>query len=217
MRNVLILFAVLTFITACSKNEFNPLKPKHGQKAELFLDHYRDVNDQRVFLWPEGGRSPLSLREFDERESGYVYKVKAKVVVSEYEIADDSNSWFELVDVISKEKYTGEETFEIGLVGGTFFGSYLSIKEEEGQLLYGNLVLNPINEEVKQQLKGYIQKNEQIYAEMIEAKEEDKKTASQKYDEYQTYLRKLALKAIVSHDPENWGKGYLVHGLKFNE
>lgn len=67
----------------------------------------------RVFLWPEGGPSPLSLREFDERQPGDVYKVRAKVVVSEHEIADGPNSWFELVEVISKEKYEGNESFEM--------------------------------------------------------------------------------------------------------
>jgi hypothetical protein len=217
MRNVLILFAVLAFIAACSKDEFNPLKPKDGQKAELFVDHYRDVNNQRVFLWPENSPSPLSLREFDERELGYVYKVRAKVVVSKHEIADGPNSWFELVDVISKEKYEAEETFEIGLVGGDFFGSYLSIAEDKGQLLYGDLLLNPIDEVIKKQLKEFIQQNAQIYREIMEAKEEDKQLANQKYAEYQEYLRKLTLKAIVSHDPENFGKGFLVHSLKFNE
>lgn len=210
MRNLLILFIALSFV-ACKKDEFNPLKPKHGQKAELFLDHYRDVNDQRVFLWPEGGPSPLSLREFNEREPGYIYKVKAKVVVSKHEIADGPNSWFELVEVISKEKYENDETFEIGLIAGTLFGSYLSIKEEEGRLLYGGLVLNPIDEEVKQQLKAYIQQNEQIRTEVTETKNQEK------YSEYQDYLRKLILKAVVSHDPENWGKGYLVHSLRSNE
>lgn len=218
MRNVLILFAVLAFIIACSKNEFNPLKPKHGQKAELYVDHYRDVNDQRVFLWPEGGPSPLSLSEFDERELGYVYKVKAKVVVSEHEIADGPNSWFELVEAISKEKYAGEANFEIGLIGGSLFGSYLAFRKENGQLVYGgNLVLNPANEEVKLQLEAYIQENERMYAEMIAAREGDKELVNQKYGEYQEYLRKLSsqdLKAVVSHDPENWGKGYLVHSLK---
>lgn len=217
MRNVFILFIVLAVITACTKDEFNPLKPKNRQKAELFVDHYRDVNNQRVFLWPEGSPSPLSLREFGARELGYVYKVKAKVVVSEHEIADGPNSWFELMEVISKEKYEGEETFEIGLVSGDFFGSYLSIAEDKGQILYGDLLLNPIDEVIKKQLKEYIQQNEQVYRKMMEAKEEDKQNAYQQYDEYQTYLRKLALKAIVSHDPENYGKGYFVHSLRSNE
>lgn len=216
MRNLLILFMALSFV-ACKKDDFDPLKPKHGQKAELFLDHYRDVNNQMVFLWPEGGPSPLPLREFDERQPGYVYKVRAKVVVSEHEIADGPNSWFELVEVISKEKYAGEESFEIGLIAGDLFGSYLSLRQEDGQLVYGKLLLNPVNEEVKLQLEAYVQENERMYEEMIDAKEEDKQLAYQRYDEYQEYLRGLALKAVVSHDPENWGKGYLVHSLKSNE
>lgn len=213
MRNVFILFLVLSFV-ACSKDEFNPLKPKNGQNVELFLDHYWDVNDQRAFLLPQKQPSSMSLRdlrEVDEREPGYTYKVKAKVVVSKDEIQDGPNSWFELVEIVSKEKYTDDEPFEIGLIGHDLFGSYLSVKEEEGQILYGNLLLNPTNVEVKQQLEAYIRQNEQLRDEFIESKDENK------YREYQEYLRKLALRAVVTHDSENLGKGYIVHSIKPNE
>ena len=211
MRNLLILFIALVIITACSKDEFNPLNPKDGQKVELFLDHYRDVNDLRTFLLPEKTPASLSLREFDEREPGYTYKVAAKVVVPKVPMQDGPDRWFELIEVLNKERYVGDESFEIGLIGHDLFGNYLAIRKVDGQLKYGKLVLYPINEEVKLKLEGYVQDIELLREELIESKDEGK------YREYKEYMRKLVLKAVVSHDPENLGKGYLVHSLRLNE
>ena len=205
MRNLLFLLIVFSF-AACSKDEFNPSSPKNGQKADLFVDHYSDVRNQMIFLLPQKNASTLSLGGFQERELGYTYKVKAKVYVSPQPVMDDgANSWFEFVEVISKERYSGTDVFEIGLVYGMGFGGSggnLAIKKEGDRYTYGaGGELRPVNAAVKNQLEEYLAKEKAI-------------TNSQEFFEYQQYLGKLALKAVVSHDPENYGKGYVVHEIK---
>jgi hypothetical protein len=63
--------------------------------------------------------------------------------------------------------------------------------------------LRPANAEIKQQLGDFISKQKEI-------------GSSEEYSEYREYMSKLALRAVVSHDPENRGSGYLVHEIKFN-
>lgn len=208
MRNVFILFIVLAFITACSKDEFDPLKPRNGQKAELFLDHYVDVKDERVLLLPQMKSSYMSLAGFGERELGYTYKVKAKVYVSSQLVMDDGvNSWFEFLGVVSKDKYTSDEPFEIGLVYpiGFYSGGNLAVKKEGDLFKYGDsgYDLRFVNEENKNFIEAMVGGGG------IETFEN--------YQEYQEYLREMALQAVVTHDPENYGKGYLVHSLEFNK
>jgi hypothetical protein len=205
MRKIAFLAIVLAF-AGCSKDDFNPSRPKNGQKADLFVDHYRDVRNQMIFLLPQKNPSTLSLGGFQERELGYTYKVKAKVYVSPQPVMDDgANSWFEFVEVISKERYSGSDVFEIGLVYGMGFGGSggnLAVKKEGDRYTYGaGGELRPINAAVKEQLDEYLAKEKAI-------------SNSQNYIEYQQYLSKLALKAIVSHDPENYGKGYVLHEIK---
>lgn len=207
MRKLFIIFITIS-LAACSKDEFNPSKPKNGQKAELFIDHYSDVRDRRVFLLPDRTPSPLSLGGFEGREPGYTYKVKAKVYISPQVVMDDGvNSWFEYVEVISKEKYTGTESFEIGLVypWGFESGGGLAVSKEGERFKYGGGGnLRAANEAIKQQLESFISREKEI-------------GNTGDYREYREYLRKLALRAVVSHDPENWGKGYLVHEIKYSQ
>lgn len=206
MRKLIILFIAIS-LAACSKDEFNPSNPRSGQKADLFLDHYSDVRDRRVFLLPDRSPSPLSLGGFEERQPGYTYKVRAQVYKSPQVVMDDGvNSWFEYVEVISKEKYTGTEPFEIGLVypWGFESGGGLAVSKEGELFKYGGGGnLRPANAAIAQQLESFIVREKDI-------------VNSEDYREYREYLRTLALRAVVSHDPENWGNGYLVHEIKFN-
>lgn len=210
MRNVFILFIILVFITACSKDEFNPLNPKTGQNAELFIDHYVDVKDERILLWPQKESSYMSLAGFGERELGYTYRVKAKVYVSEQLVMDDGvNSWFEFDRLINKEKYTNEDSFEISLVNpiGFYSGGDLAIKKEGDQFSYGSYgySLRFVNEKDKNRIDRLLLGD----GRQVESTED--------YLEYREYLREMDLKAVVTHDSENYGKGYLGHALKFNE
>lgn len=205
MRSLTLLFPIIFFIIGCSKVEFNPSKPKNGQKAELFVDHYSDVRNQMIFVLPQREPSPLSLVGFNERELGYTYKVKAKVYISPQPIMDDgSNSWLEYTQVISKEKHTDTQPFEIGLVFPRGFGSGggLAVKIAGNQYLYGaGGKLRPDNVRVKQQLDDLIIKGEEV------------KNANE-FAEFQEYLSRMAFRAVVTHDPENYGNGYLVHEIK---
>jgi len=202
----LILLLIAFSLAACSKDEFNPSNPKNGQKAELFVDHYSDVRNQMVFLLPKREPSPLSLGGFEERELGYTYKVKAKVYKSPQPVMDDgANSWFEYTEVISKERCTGTESFEIGLVYPLGFesGGGLAVRKESDHFKYGGGGnLRPADAEIKQQLEDFISKEKEI-------------GNSEEYREYREYMSKLALRAVVSHDPENWGSGYLVHEIRY--
>ena len=195
-------------LVSCSKDEFNPSDPRNGQKVELFVDHYNDVRNQMVFLLPGGEPSPLPLGGFEERKLGYTYKVKAKVRKSSQPVMDDGvNSWFEYTNLINKERYAGTESFEIGLVYPLGFGSggSLAVRKEGEQLEYGGSGnLRPVNLEVKRQLEDLLSREKEI-------------NSSEEYSEYREYMSKLALRAVVSHDPENWGSGYLVHEIKFNK
>lgn len=207
MRNVFFLFIVLAVIAACAKDEFNPLKPKTGQKVELFLDHYVDVKDERVLLMSKKP-SYMSLAGFGERELGYTYKVNAKVYVSEQLIMDDGvNSWFEFLGVISKNKYTSDNSFEIALVYpiGFYSGGNLAVKKEGDLFKYGS----------SHYILRFVNGNDKDFIEAMLGKEGVATLVN--YQEYQEYLQNMGLKAVVTHDPENYGKGYLVHGLKFNK
>lgn len=206
MKHIYLLFAVL-ILAACSKDKFDPSNPKNGQKVELVLDHYIDARDQRVLLLPQKESSHMSISGFEERELGYTYKVKAKVYVSPQVVMDDgANSWFEFLEVISKEKYTGDQPFEINLVHSIGFGSggNLAIKKEDDQFKYGRYDLRFINEKDKQHLDDLLLREKGI-------------ENAEQFKAHQEYLGKMALKAVVTHDPQNWGKGYLVRTLKFNE
>lgn len=206
MKHIYLLFAVL-ILAACSKDKFDPSNPKNGQKVELLLDHYMDARDQRVLLLPQKESSHMSISGFEERELGYTYKVKAKVYVSPVVVMDDgANSWFEFLEVISKEKYTGDQPFEINLVHSIGFhsGGNLAVKNEAGQFKYGKYDLRFVNAQDKQHLDELLLREKEV------------KSAEQ-FKAHQEYLRKMALKALVTHDPQNWGKGYLVHSLKFND
>ncbi len=208
MRNVFFLFIALALITACSKDEFNPLKPKTGQKAELFLDHYVDVKDQRVLLLPHKESSYMSLNGFGERQLGYTYKVRAKVYVSPQHAMDDGvNSWFEFLGVLSKDKFTSDETFEIALVYpiGFYSGGSLAVNKDGNLFKYGDFGYN----------LRFVNREDMDFIEAMLG--EGGIETFGNYQAYQGYLQKIALKAVVTHDPENYGKGYLVHSLKFNE
>ena len=207
MKKLLFFIMVLSF-AACSKDDFDAGNPKNGQKAELYVDHYSDVRNQMIFLYPQKDPSPLGLRGFEEREFGYTYKVKAKAYVSSEVVMDDgTNSWFNYDGMISKERYTSQDRFEIGLVyhigfGGS--GGNLAIKQEDDKFLYGaGGTLRPANAAIRQQLADLLLREKAI-------------GTAQEYQDYQLLLNTLALKAVVTHDPENYGKGYLVHEIKQN-
>lgn len=74
-------------------------------------------------------------------------KIRAKVWGSSQPVKDDRvNSGFEFMQVISKEIYNGDETFEIGLEFPRGFGSgvNLAVRKEDGQFKYEEYDLRPI-------------------------------------------------------------------------
>ncbi|MCW9708609.1 hypothetical protein [Fodinibius salsisoli] len=191
---ILSLFVGLAIFTAgCGSDEFNLLNP---QEVTLFVDHYSGNNNPGIFLYPNRQPAPLSLRGFEERQLGYTYRVKAKVYVPGQPAMDGPNRWFKFIKVISEERYTGNKPFEISLLQHHILGSGLGYRKREGTFLYGSYELRPATEEISKQLD-----------ELSELRS--------KFEEDPEYVRQILLKAIVRHDPENRGEGYLVHEIVF--
>lgn len=198
MRYLSLLIIALT-VLGCSKDNFNPDKPKDGQIVELFADHYQGASMPMIFLSPGKETSPLSLAGFEDRKLGYTYKIKAKVVVPKVAPADGPDKWFEFVEVISKEAYKGNESFVVSLKNSTlFFGSFVSLKKENDKYIYIGYTLRPKDEIVKKQLEAVLLLQETLM-------------------KNQDYASKVTLTANVNHDPENLEKGYLVNSVTIVE
>lgn len=118
MKHLYLFLAITLVFIACSKDEFDPLKPENGQVVELFLDHYNTVSVSRVFLTTDR-KTPLYtyVDKFPERELGYTYVIKAKVVVAPKDLMDAPSYWFDYIETIRQEKYEGQDTFTLPLFG----------------------------------------------------------------------------------------------------
>ena len=80
MKYIYLLFSLFVF-SACSKEEgYGSFNLKDGQEVELLISHrYGAVGDIPLLL-PKNESPQLPISGFDEREPGYTYRVKAKMV-----------------------------------------------------------------------------------------------------------------------------------------
>ncbi|WP_316742946.1 hypothetical protein [Pedobacter antarcticus] len=186
----------LIFISfSCSKDKFDSSDPKNGQTTELFVDHFYSTDNNNIYLWSDRNPSPLSLREFLDREIGYTYKVKAKVYVPDVAPQDGPDKWFVLEQVLSKEKYTGKDPFEISLQIHSVLARGLAFRKLDGKFIYsGSYELKPMNQDIAGQM-------EQILS------------LAEKLHNNGEYSAKARVRALVTHDPENPDKGYIVQQL----
>ena len=204
MKNILLLFIAL-FCISCAKEELHgPLKLKNGQEVELLVDHrYASINEMLLRL-PGREAAGASLSGFSEREPGYTYRVRAKFHFEKNPPEDGPAYWFDFLNVISKEQYKGNEPFEIQLVlslipGGPFISigklanDYYYIPEKI-QLTYDSDALGRQLEEIWQ-----------------DAKEMRENWQSGQLPKWKS------IKATVVHDPQKFGKAYLVQKIELFE
>lgn len=195
-------------ISSCSAENIGPMGFEHGQEVEVFLDHhYGSVNDQPLLL-PDRAKSEYSIHGFDEREPGYSYIVRATVHIDNNNppIQDTAPYWLNFSEVISKEKHQSNESFEIELVQSYVpSGPVIMLQKYEDQFYFisEKISLTFTTEEVGVQLENIWRHNQEIRRAYENQKHLD--------------LKWVAIKATVNHDPENFGKSYLVSHIDFTE
>ena len=210
MKHIYLLFAVFIF-TACSKEDtYGPWKLKDGQEVELLVSHrYGAIGDTPLLL-PQNASPQFPLSSFDEREPGYNYRVKARMVAYKGpQMMDDGpTSVLQFIEVISKEKYEGKESFELQLIqqlSGLDWWRIMLLKQDgDYHFIPADITLTHANEQVREQLEEIWQHNE----ELIENYQKDGTPPEAKW---------RANTATVSHDPDNFGKAYRVSHIEFKD
>jgi hypothetical protein len=197
---------LVLFFSACSKEElYGPFKLKNGQEVELLVDHrYAAIND-RLLILPQNQLAEMSLQGFPERKPGYTYRVKARLHVEKGLIQDGPDRWFELLDVISEDKYQGNEPFDIALIQSFVPGGpVIALQKKDGQYQYiqDKLELTYTSEAVRDQL-------EEIWKNAEEIRESWQKNKQPSYPNWKS------IRATVTHDPAKFGKAYLVQHIEF--
>lgn len=208
MKQISLLFAVL-IVAACSKDElYGPWKLKNGQVVEVLVNHqYGGANGNQLLLLPQAEPADMSLYSFSEREAGYNYRVKARMVVPEIPMQDGPAYHLEFMEVVSKEKYEGNEAFEILLIQSYVPGGpTIALGKKDGQYHFipDKITLTYTDAEVGEQLEEIWQHSEEL-RENWEA------------DQTPPVIKWKGITAIVTHDPENFGKSYLVSRVEFVE
>lgn len=207
MKYLSLLFLVI-FLSACSKDEvYGPSKLKNGQEVELSVDHRYAAVGETLLLMPKNEPAEMSLHGFLDRKPGYTYLVKAKFHVEKNPPQDGSDRWFEFSKVIKEQRYMGNEPFDISLIKAFIPGGptiYLGKTGEEYQYIQEKLQLSYANQTVKDQL-------EEIWQHVVEIRE------SQKKDQKWLAPKWKSILATVTHDPNNFGKAYLVQRIVFTQ
>jgi len=139
MKNIYLLVAGLLMISCSKEKTHGPWNLKDGQEVEVLVGHKYAATDDILTLLPQKKTEPGSIYSFTDREPGYNYKVKARMVAPDVPPQDGPSYWLELVRVISKEKYAGNESFVVELVNNNW-GSTLLVRKENG--IYNFLTKN---------------------------------------------------------------------------
>ncbi len=204
----LYLFFAFFMLTSCSKEDLGPMGLKHGQEVEVTVDHRYGAIDERHWLLPNKEPLEYNIHGFDEREAGYIYKVKATVHLdrSDPPIQDGTSHWLNFTEIISKEKYEGNEPFEIGLIQSYIPGGpvIMLAKEAESYFFSSNIQLTFHDAAIGDQLEEIWQHNKEIHAAY---------TIDGNYKE----PKWQSITATVTHDPDNFGKAYLVSHIELTE
>lgn len=200
MKNFRLLFAMLIFTLGCSKEKtFGPWNLKDGQEVEVLVSHrYGAIGDQLTLL-PQGKATESSISSFSERQPGYNYKVRVRMVAPETPPQDGSSYWLEFVKILSKEKYTGDESFEIDLIkSGGMIGTYISLWKKNDLFYYypSKIILTAANAQIAEELEAVNDYN--------------KEYATTHTSGQYSLIKWVSVKATVKHDPANFGMGYVV-------
>jgi len=204
MKHIYLLFAAL-ILAACSKEDtYGPWNLKNGQEVELSVSHrYGAINDELLLL-PENKPAEMSLFYFTDREPGYTYHVKAKMVAEKDPPQDGPAYHLEYIETMGKEKYEGNESFELELIQSYVpGGSTIMLGKREGLYYFvpDKLALTYNDAEIGNQLEEIWQHCEEI---------------QQNYkDKIYTEPKWRSIRTTVNHDPDNFGKAYLVSHIEF--
>lgn len=207
MKQTYLLFAIL-FLAACSEEDlYGPWSLKNGQEVELLVSHRYGAIGNQLFLLPQNEAAEMSLYYFAGREPGYDYRVKARMVVPEIPPQDGPSYHLEFIEVISKEKYKGNEAFEIALIQSHVPGGpTIHLGKKDGQYYFvpEKITLTYANEEIQGQLEEIWQHNNEL--------RENWET-----DNVPPVIKWKSITATVTHDPGNFGKSYLVSHIEFTD
>lgn len=205
MKYIYFIFATL-ILTACSKEQsYGPWNLKNGQEVEVLVSHrYGAINDALLLL-PQNKPAEMSLFYFTDREPGYSYRVKAKMIAEKVPPQDGPSYHLEYIETLSKEKYEGSESFEVELIQSYIPGGpVIVLRKEEGKYLFqSNIQLTYNKVETGNQLEDIWQHSEEI-----EQNAKDKITTEPKW---------RSVRASVSHDPNNFGRAYMVSHIEFRD
>jgi len=203
MKNLLLLLVTVFTFASCKKSErYGPLNLKNGEEVELLVSHrYGADNDQLVKL-PGNVDAGASLWGFEEREPGYTYRVKARFNRDEVPAQDGPEYYFVFEKILSKEQYKGNEPFTVQLITNYVVGGpsiRLSKTGSDYYMIPNRLQLTYANSTIQNEL-------EEIWINVQEIRANSPKGQGPKWK---------AIKATVTHDPQKFGKAYLVQQIQF--
>ncbi|SDH35880.1 hypothetical protein SAMN05421827_12233 [Pedobacter terrae] len=203
MKNLLLLLVTVFTIVSCKKSErYGPLNLKNGQEVELLVSHRYGADNDLLLKLPGNVDAGASLSGFDEREPGYTYRVKARFNRDEVPLQDGPEYYFVFEKVISKEQYKGSESFIVQLITNYVVGGpniRLSKTGNDYYMIPDKLQLTYANSTVQNEL-------EEIWLNAQEIRANWQNGQRPKWK---------AIKATVVHDPQKFGKAYLVQQIQF--
>lgn len=189
MKHFYLVLSVALLCMACSKDKFDRSDPKNGQEVDLFLDHYTTGTDVRVFYDKDKKESTHTyVDKFSDRELGYTYMIRAKVVRPKDPPQDGASYWFEYIRTISSDKYQGTDTLAFPLFGASGPFNYFCLRKEAGKYYYNTFPLTAFDDQVKEDLAKALETGPSLM---------------------ETWPRSMTI--YVLHDPANYTKGYIVY------
>ncbi|RLJ72014.1 hypothetical protein [Pedobacter alluvionis] len=202
MKNLLLLFIIFAFVSCKKSERYGPLNLKNGQEVELLVSHRYGADNDQLLKLPGNVDAGASLSGFDQREPGYTYRVKATFKYNENPPQDASSYYFFFEKINSKEQYKGNESFTVQLITNYLVGGpniRLSKTGTEYYMIPGKLQLTYANSTIQNEL-------EEIWLNAQEIRTNWQNGQRPKWK---------AIKATVVHDPQQFGKAYLVQQIQF--
>jgi len=96
MRNILLLFAGLSLAGCAKEKTHGPWNLKEGQEVEVQVSHRFGAVDDNLTLLPQNKTTGGSIHDFTEREPGFNYRVKARMVAPDVPPQDGPSYWLDL-------------------------------------------------------------------------------------------------------------------------
>lgn len=201
MKKIYLILAAFV-LNSCSKEDVGPMGFYHGQKIEVFLDHKYLAKGDEPLLWPSKRKLEYPLYGFMEREPGYYYVIDAEVNLNKGNppMYDASSYWVDFKSIKSKNKYTGQEPFQIELIQAMVPGGPRIYLYKKGDKYYfiNDIELTYKDNSTKDKFEEFLKHQ----AEMDEIAKTTNRTTQRFKWQYITLT--------VTHDENNFGKGFKV-------